>query len=567
MAHDLLIRNAIICDGTGASMRHGALAVKDGRIVAVGDVGGPARREIDAGGAVLAPGFIDIHTHYDAQISWDPLLTCSCWHGVTTVITGNCGVGVAPCRPGQQSTMAWDLVNVEALPHEVLMRGVTWEWESFAQDMAAIERRGVGLNVGFLVPLSALRFYVIGDEAAERAATDAETAEMAQLLGEALRAGASGFSLSLAPQHIGFQGRPLASRLASDDELRALCRAMRELGRGMIEILPNRGSTSVADEAGLALLKMLARESGRPVTWLALLDLPGTPPDAHRRTIERLAPLVRSGLTILPQVTPRPIQQYYTMREPFIFAALDSWKAVFNRPAEEQMALLGAPAFRDAFRREIANGGGNAIFRGRWDRVHIARVQSEHNRRFLNLSVADLAQTTGKDAVDALLDLALDERMQLGVTLSVINVNPDVVSDILKLPNTLIGLSDAGAHVAQHCDAGLTSYLLHEWVKRRGLLTLEEAVRRLTSELADFLQLPAKGRLAPGMDADLVIFDPSSVRPLAPEWVNDLPGGEPRLVERAEGIEYTIVGGEILFVRDQYQGGLPGKVMRADAGA
>jgi N-acyl-D-amino-acid deacylase len=173
-----------------------------------------------------------------------------------------------------------------------------------------------------------------------------------------------------------------------------------------------------------------------------------------------------------------------------------------------------------------------------------------------------VAAATGKDAVDALLDLALDERMELGVTLSVINVNPDVVSRILKLPNTLIGLSDAGAHVAQHCDAGLTSYLLHEWVHRRGLLTLEEGVRRLTSELADFLELRGKGRLAPGMDADLVIFDPATIKPLKPEWVNDLPGNEPRLIERAEGIEYTIVGGEVLFASGQYQGGLPGKVMR-----
>jgi len=245
MVYDLLVRNAIICDGTGAPARHGALAVKDGKIAAVGEASGSARREIDAGGAVVAPGFIDIHTHYDAQISWDPLLTCSCWHGVTTLLMGNCGVGVAPCRPGQQSTMAWDLVNVEALPHDVLMRGVAWDWESFPQYMAAIERRGVALNVGFLVPLSALRFYVIGEEAAERAATEAETAEMARLYREALRAGAAGFSMSLAPQHIGFQGRPLASRMASDEELGALCRTMRELGRGVIEILPSRGSTSV----------------------------------------------------------------------------------------------------------------------------------------------------------------------------------------------------------------------------------------------------------------------------------------------------------------------------------
>ncbi len=556
MVYDLLVRNATICDGTGAPARHGALAVKDGKIAAVGEASGSARREIDAGGAVLAPGFIDIHTHYDAQISWDPLLTCSCWHGVTTLLMGNCGVGVAPCRPGQQSTMAWDLVNVEALPHDVLMRGVAWDWESFPEYMAAVERRGVALNVGFLVPLSALRFYVIGEEAAERAASEAETAEMARLYREALGAGAAGFSMSLAPQ------RPLASRMASDEELGALCRTMRELGRGVIEILPSRGSTSVANEGAFDLLTMLARESGRPVTWLALLDLPGTPPEAHQRTVERLAPLVQSGLKILPQVTPRPIQQYYTMREPFIFAALDSWKGIFNRGVEEQMALVRSADFRAAFRNEVKDGGGKAIFRGRWDRVHVARVENEHNRRWLNLSIAELAATTGKDAVDALLDLALDERMELGVTLSVINVNPDVVSRILKLPNTLIGLSDAGAHVAQHCDAGLTSYLLHEWVHRRGVLTLEEAVRRLTSELADFLELRTKGRLAPGMDADLVIFDPATIKPLKPEWVNDLPGGEPRLIERSEGIEYTIVGGEVLFAHDEYQGGLPGKVMR-----
>jgi N-acyl-D-amino-acid deacylase len=563
MAYDLLIRNATICDGTGAPVRRGALAVQGGKIAAVGEAGGSARREIDARGAVLAPGFLDIHTHYDAQISWDPLLTSSCWHGVTTLLMGNCGVGVAPCRPGQQSTMAWDLVNVEALPHDVLMRGVAWDWESFPQYMAAVERCGIALNVGFLVPLSALRYYVIGEEAAERAATEAETVEMARLYREALGAGAAGFSMSLAPQHIGFQGRPLASRMASGEELSALCRAMRELNRGIIEILPNRGSTSVPNEDGFGLLTMLARASARPVTWLALLDLPGTPPDAHQRTVERLAPLLQSGLKILPQVTPRPIQQYYTMREPFIFAALDSWKGMFNRGVGEQMELLRSADFRAAFRNEIKGGGGAAIFRGRWDRVHVARVQNEHNRRFLNLSIAELAAATGKDAVDAMLDLALDERMELGVTLSVINVNPDVVSRILKLPNTLIGLSDAGAHVAQHCDAGLTSYLLHEWVHRRGVLTLEEGVKRLTSELADFLELRTKGRLAPGMDADLVIFDPAAIKPLAPEWVNDLPGGEPRLIERSEGIEYTIVGGEVLFAHDEYQGGLPGKVLRA----
>src|SRR5579862_9025532 len=254
MGYDLLIKNGRICDGTGKPSFRGSIGIKDGKIVEVGEISGAGSRTIDAGGQVVAPGFIDIHTHYDAQISWDPLLECSGWHGVTSLLMGNCGVGVAPCRPGQQSTMAWDLVNVEALPHEVLMRGVAWDWESFPQYMASVERRGVALNVGFLVPLSALRYYVIGEEAAERAATEAETAEMARLYREALRAGAAGCSLSLAPQHIGYQGRPLASRMASDDELRALCREMRELNRGVIEILPNRGSTSVPNEGGFDLL-------------------------------------------------------------------------------------------------------------------------------------------------------------------------------------------------------------------------------------------------------------------------------------------------------------------------
>ncbi|HVA68989.1 MAG TPA: amidohydrolase family protein [Candidatus Binataceae bacterium] len=566
MPYDLLIKDARICDGTGAPLYAGAVAVENGKIVLAGaGVSGSARREIDAGGLVVAPGFIDIHTHYDAQVSWDRLLTCSSWHGVTSLLMGNCGVGVAPVRPRQKSTMAWDLVNVEALPHDVLMRGVSWEWESFPEYMAAIERGGIALNTGFLVPLSALRFYVIGDQAAERAATAEETAQMAALLRDAMLAGAYGFSLSLAPQHIGFQGRPLASRMASNQELGALCRVMRELNRGVIEILPSRGATASPSETGFDLLVFLAEQSQRPVTFLALLDLPGIPLSTHVDTVERLKPLLARGLRILPQVTPRPIQQYYTLRDPFIFAALDSWKGVFNRSAEEQMALFRSEAFRIAFKDELKRGH-KAVFRGRWDRVHVVRVEKEANRRFLNRSIAQIATELGKDPEDAILDLGLDENLELGITLSVINVNKDIVEKLLQLPNTLIGLSDAGAHVAQHCDAGLPSYLLAEWVRERHTLTLEEGVRRLTSELADFMELRTKGRIRAGNDADLVIFDPDRITAMPPEWVNDLPGGQPRLIERAEGIEYTIVNGEVLFAHNVHEGAMPGRVLRSAAG-
>jgi N-acyl-D-amino-acid deacylase len=564
MAYDLLIRDARICDGTGAPAFAGAVAIEGGRIAAVGEIAGGARREINAGGLVLTPGFIDIHTHYDAQVSWDPLFTCSSWHGVTSVLMGNCGVGVAPVRPRERATMAWDLVNVEALPHEVLMNGVSWEWESFPEYMSAIEGRGIALNTAFLVPLSALRFYVMGDEAAQRAATAEETAQMAALFREAMLAGAYGFSLSLAPQHIGFQGRPLASRMASREELGALCRVMRELKRGIIEILPSRGGASMSpSDGGFDLLVFLAEQSQRPLTFLAILDLPGTTLQEHEATIERLKPLLARGLKILPQVTPRPIQQYYTLRDPFIFAALDSWKGVFNRSAEEQKAMFRSAAFRQAFKDELRGRAIKAVFRGRWDRVHVVRAEKAENQRFLNMSIAEIAAALHRDPEDALLDLGLEDDLALGITLSVINVNKDVVHKLLQLPNTLIGLSDAGAHVAQHCDAGLPSYLLAEWVRERRALTLEEGVRRLTSEAADFLGLGTRGRIKPGLQADLALIDPERIRPLPPELVNDLPGKQPRLIERAEGIEYTIVGGEVLFAHDAYQGGKPGKVLRS----
>jgi N-acyl-D-amino-acid deacylase len=237
---------------------------------------------------------------------------------------------------------------------------------------------------------------------------------------------------------------------------------------------------------------------------------------------------------------------------------------VFNRSAEEQKALFRSASFRHAFKDELKRGH-KAVFRGRWDCVHVVRVNKSENQRFLNRSIAEISEMLHKDAEDALLDLGLDEDLAMGITLSVINVNKEIVHKILQLPNTLIGLSDAGAHVAQHCDAGLPSYLLSEWVRERGTLTLEEGVRRLTSELADFMNLRTKGRIKPGNDADLVVFDRGRIRALPPEWIDDLPGGQPRLIERAEGIELTVVNGEVLFAHGDYQGGLPGKVLRSNA--
>ena len=563
MAYDLLVKNARICDGTGAPAYGGSVAISGGKIAAVGQVSGIARQEINADGLVLAPGFIDIHTHYDAQISWDPLLTSSCWHGVTTVLMGNCGVGVAPCRPTERGVMAWDLVNVEAMPYDVLLNGVSWEWESFPQYMAAIERRGMGLNAGFLVPLSALRFYVMGEAASERAANPEEIQRMTQLFQEAMQAGAYGFSLSLIPRHIGYQGKPLASRLASKEELGALARVMRELRRGVIEVALIRKAGVLSDEE-LEVLLHLAQESQRPVTWLALIHMPDMP-GACEQMLARVQPFMKRGLRIPPQVNPRPIVQFYTLRNPFLFSEFPSWKGAFNRTVEEQVALYRAPAFRQAFRDDLQAGRG-LLFRNQWDRLHVTRVATEQNQQFLNKSIQEIATHLHKDPVDTLLDLAVDEETALGVTVSIINADPEAVGKLITLPDVLIGLSDAGAHVDQHCEAGVPTYILHEWVQKRQVLTLEEGVRRITSELADFLGLTTKGRVAPGMDADLVLFDPTAVKPYPSEWVNDLPGGKPRLIERSAGIAYTLVGGEVLFAHNEYQGGLPGRIIRSAMG-
>jgi N-acyl-D-aspartate/D-glutamate deacylase len=562
MAYDLVIKNARICDGAGTPTFQGSVAVSGNTITEVGKVSGAARREINADGLVLAPGFIDIHTHYDAQISWDPLLTSSCWHGVTTVLMGNCGVGVAPCRPAERQVMAWDLVNVEAMPYDVLLNGVSWEWESFPEYMAAIGRRGIGLHAGFLVPLSALRFYVMGEEASERGANPNEIQRMVQLFREAMQAGAYGFSLSLIPRHIGYQGKPLASRLVSKDELAALGRVMREMKKGIIEVALVRQAGVLSDQ-DLDILLHLAQESQRPVTWLALLHMPDMP-GSCAQMLERVQPYVEKGLTIPPQVNPRPIQQYYTFRNPFLFSEMPSWKRAFNRTVEEQVTLYSSASFREAFRDDLRAGRG-LLFRGQWDRLHVTRVETARNQQWLNKSFQEIASQLRKDPVDALLDLVVDEQGALGVTVSIINSDPDEVGKLLTLPNVLVGLSDAGAHVDQHCEAGVPTYILHEWVRKRGVLSLEEGVRRVTSELADFLSLTTKGRIAPGMDADLVLFDPTTVKPLPAEWVNDLPGGKPRLIEQSEGVEYTIVGGEVLFAHNQYQGGRPGQILKSTA--
>jgi N-acyl-D-amino-acid deacylase len=557
MAYDLLIKNGMVVDGTGAPARRADVAVTSGKIAEIGRVTDGAAAVIDATDLVVAPGFIDPHTHYDAQICWDGAVTPSSWHGVTSVIMGNCGVGIAPCKPKAREIAMRDLVNVEAIPFDVLNMGITWDWETFPDFMEAAARRRPSLNLGFLAPLTPFRHYVMGEASLERAATPDETAQIKALLGEAIDAGAFGFSTTILNQHVGFQGRPLACRNASRDELKSYANALKERGKGAIEIALTR-KIAVLDDEEYELLDFLLRESGQPVTFLALFDRDDIP-EAVRETLRKAAPLIARGAR--PQTSPLPLTRDINMRNPFSFAAFPSWNRVFvdkSKPA--QAAVYADVAFRNQFREELKQ----PMAFGNWARINVHEVRSPALKALEGRSIADIAREQGKDGVDAFLDLTLQDDLDIEFTMASFNTRVDRMTEILNDKSVLVALGDGGAHVDMLCDAGYPTYLLGTWVRERQALTLEEGVRRLTSDPADVFGIRDRGRLAPGLAADLVIFDAARVGSTnRGERRFDLPGGAKRMVMPSRGVEHTVVNGVVTWADGKLTGAAAGQVLRS----
>jgi N-acyl-D-aspartate/D-glutamate deacylase len=561
MTFDLVIKNGTLVDGTGAPARRADVAIAGGRIAEVGRVTDGAARVIDAADLVVAPGFIDPHTHYDAQICWDGAVTPSSWHGVTSVIMGNCGVGIAPCRPQTREIAMRDLVNVEAIPFDVLNMGITWDWETFPDFIAAAEKRHPALNLGFLAPLTPFRHYVMGEASMERAATAEETAKVKALLGEAIDAGAFGFSTTILNQHVGFQGRPLACRNASRDELKAYANALRERGKGAIEIALTR-KVAVMDDEEYELLDFLLRESGRHVTFLALFDRDDIP-EAVRDTLRKAAPLIARGAR--PQTSPLPLTRDINMRNPFSFAAFPSWNRVFvDKAKPAQAAVYADRAFRDQFREELKR----PMAFGNWERIRVHEVRSPELKPLEGRSIADIAREQGKDGVDAFLDLTLQDDLDVEFTMASFNTRVDRMREILNDKSVLVALGDGGAHVDMLCDAGYPTYLLGTWVRERQALTLEEGVRRLTSDPAEVFGITDRGRLVPGLAADVAIFDASRVGSTnRGERRFDLPGGGKRMVMPSRGVEYTVVNGVVTWEDGKLTGAAAGQVLRSSATA
>jgi N-acyl-D-amino-acid deacylase len=548
---DLVIRDVMLVDGLGLPPKRGGVAVKDGRIVEVGYIGGASRVTVDADGLALMPGIIDNHTHYDAQITWDPWASPSPALGVTTAIIGNCGFTIAPCRPRDRDLVMRNLTQVEGMSLDVLRAGIRWDFESVPQYLDMLERNGAALNLAAFAGHSSIRTYVMGDAATERSATPDEVQAMKALLLEAMRAGAIGFSTSTSPAHNGGGGKPMPSRLAAEDEMRALVCALREVGRGVF-MLTKGGQTRIP------FLEELARDSTRPVVVAALLHN-STNPDSVFNDLDAIAEAQANGYYLVGAVSCCPLSMDFTLHSPYVFEGLEAWKPALPLKGDAFRSKLSEPAFRAALREEIARPAHFRLFNGEWDKVHVIEAR---NKALEQRSIAELVK--GGDPLDFMLDLALAEDLDTVFSALLLNSDEAAVARMLRHPASLVSLSDAGAHLTFFNDAGFGLHLLGHWVRERGELTLADAVWRLTGQPAKLFGIRGRGALRPGYQADLLLFDPATVGRGPKQRVFDLPGGNPRLTTAPLGVHGVWVNGvRIVGPAGPLEvGKLPGRLLR-----
>ena len=552
--HDLVIRGAALLDGLGGAARVADLAVRDGRIAALGRDLGAARETVAADGLALMPGIIDNHTHFDAQITWDPGLSPSPALGVTTAVIGNCGFTIAPCRPEGRERVIRNLTQVEGMSLEALRAGIRWDFETLPEYLDMLERGGMAANVAAFVGHSALRSYVMGEEASARAASDAEIAQMHALVLEGLRAGAVGFSTSTSPAHNGEGGVPMPSRLADERELRALVGCLGTAGRGVF-MLTKGGQTPVA------FLEQLAAESGRPVVVAALLHS-STNPGAVFEDLERIRAANARGVRLVGAVSCCPLSFDFTLRSPYPIEGLEAWKPALVLRGAALKEKLRERGLRDALRAELARPAHFRLFNGEWQKLTV--VESPRHPECEQRDIASLAAQAGKDPLDFWFDLAVEDDLATVFVALTLNSDERAVGEMLRHPASMVSLSDAGAHLTFFNDAGFGLHLLGHWVRELGALTLGEAARQLTGLPAAVFGIRGRGRLAPGYSADLLLFDPARVGRGPKRRVFDLPAGAPRLTTSALGVHGVWVNGErIADARGPVEPArLPGRLLR-----
>ena len=559
MAYDVLIKGGRIYDGSGLPSYLGDVAVQDGRIVETGRINGSAKRVIQAAGLAVSPGFIDFHTHLDAQLLWDPLATSSCFHGVTTVIPGNCALALAPCKQQDREKILRTFERVEAISLPALKAGVEWSWTTFPEYLNRL-RGNLGVNVAALMGHCALRQFVMGEAATERAATPAEIHQMKEILKAGVRAGAIGFSTNQNPVHMFADGTPIPSRLATDEEIIELACALGEINRGAVQISRGSLGVSVPMRETVQLFERIAGQSGRPVIWQSIAHR-WDRPNEWRDLLDLAKESLDRGVQSYPLCNARLFNNRLTLKNAQVFDDLPTWKTILFLPFDERIKAFRDLEARRKLRYEAVEEKKSSRFSRRWDLVYMIKAATLANKHLEKKSVAEIAKIRGQDVIDAFLDLSLEEGLDTEFQTSSTNGDEQAVAEIIRSPFVLVGQSDAGAHLIYDAGFGYATRLLGYWIREKNIMSLEEGVRKLTFMVASIFGLPDRGLLRPGMAADLVVFDPATVRECEPEMVQDLPGNEKRLIQKAIGIETTIVNGQVLVQQGEHTGALPGMVL------
>jgi len=537
---DLILRGATVYDGSGTPGRTADVAVREGRIAEVGRVGSAARETVEAAGLALMPGIVDLHTHYDAQITWDPTLSPSPSLGVTTAILGNCGFGIAPCPRHLRETMLQNLSVVEGMDLGALAAGTRWDFESFPDYLAALRRVKPAINVGVFAQHSTIRTAVMGGDASTRPEpTGDELARMRAMIREALDAGAVGFASSFSPNHSGFAGLPMPSTIASDAELRALVGTLGEAGRGVFMMATGPRATP-------EFMESLAEATGRPAFISTVLTMYSeAEPERGLTYYERCAAALARGHEVYIQTTCQPLSFDFTLRDPYLLLSHDAFDRVKTAQPDELGAIYADPTFRNRFRENLARPKAGILFYGNWATIEVAEAPAQ--RAAEGRSVAALAREAGTDPLDFFFDFALANGLDAHFVGKLFQNHDAGVAPLLRHPAGVISLSDAGAHLIYMCDAGFGLYFLKHWVRETGTFTLEEGVRRLTSHPAALYRIPERGRIAPGMWADLLLFDPRTIGPSGLERIADLPGGGSRMTRRPQGVAGVWVNGAKVY--------------------
>ncbi len=522
-AHDTIIGGATIIDGSGGESYAADVAIDAGRITEIGHLGRNARHVVDASGLALMPGIVDVHTHYDAQLTWDRTMSPSPSLGVTTAVIGNCGFGIAPCPKDQRETMLKNLSVVEGMDLDALLTGTRWDFESFSEYLDQIRTAGPYANVAALVGHSTIRTAVMGDEASTRAEPTAEElTRMQAMVRDAISSGAIGFASSFSPNHSGYGGSPMPSTIASDAELRALMQPLREAERGMFVMASGSRGTP-------EYMESLAADTGRPVFMVTVLAMHNdADPDAAQDYYQRCAAARERGHEVYIHANPHPLSFDFTLRDPYLLFSHDAFDRVKAAKPEQLPGIYADPAFRDRFRENLRNPRRGILFYGDWSKI-------ERDEQ----PISELASQAGRDPVDWFFEQPIDTQF-----IAKLFQNDDAgVAPLLKHRNGVLALSDAGAHLIFLCDAGFGLHFLKHWVRETATFSLAEGVRRLTSDPAEKYRIPDRGRISIGSWADLMLFDPQSVGVSALQRRNDLPGGGSRMIRQPEGVHGVWVNG------------------------